>query len=129
MTSCFSGGWVTKKVQDGSRAVLNATVMAAAGPRVYSESWAKSESSGRAAGSIYASALVKAAMKRQTVDDEDVENEIKSSSAYVGWANFIYDIGRDEVDRLFWKHELKFAAQNDSWESEWKTVSGIPAAD
>jgi hypothetical protein len=131
MTSCFSGGWVIKKARDGSKAMLNATVMAAAGPKMVSESWAKSESSGRAAGSIYASALVKAAIQMQIVDEEEDENEdeIRSSSAYVGWAKFIHDIGRNEVDRLFWKHDIKFAAQNDVWDSEWKTVSGLPRVD
>jgi hypothetical protein len=131
MTSCFSGGWVIKTTRDGSKAVLNATVMAAAGPKRVSESWAKSESLGRAVGSIYASALVKAAIQMQIVDEEEVENEdeIKSSSAYVGWAKFIHDIGRHEVDRLFWKHDIKFAAQNDLWDSEWKTVSGLPTVD
>jgi hypothetical protein len=129
MTSCFSGGWVIKTTRDRSKAMLNATVMAAAGPKRVSESWAKSESSGRAVGSIYASALVKAAIQMQIVDEEEdeVEDEIKSSSAYVGWAKFIHDIGRNEIDQLFWKHEIKFAAQNDSWDSEWKTVTGLPA--
>jgi hypothetical protein len=131
MTSCFSGGWVIKTARDESKALLNATVMAAAGPETVSESWAKSDSIGRAAGSIYASALVKAAMQMQIAEEEGVEDEdeIRSSPAYVGWAKFIHDIGRDEVDRLFWKHDIKFAAQNDSWDSEWKTISGLPAAD
>jgi hypothetical protein len=128
MTSCFSGGWVIKKTQDGSKAMLNASVMAAAGPTKCSESWAKSESIGRASGSIYASALLKAAIQMQFVDEEEGENEeeIRSSSAYVEWTKFIHDIGRNEVDRLFWKHDIKFAAQNDAWDSEWKTVSGLP---
>jgi hypothetical protein len=38
MTSCFSGGWVIKTARDESKALLNATVMAAAGPDTVSES-------------------------------------------------------------------------------------------
>jgi hypothetical protein len=131
MTSCFSGGWVINTTQDGSKAALNATVMAAAGPKARSESWAQSQSSGRAAGSIYASALVKAAIRMQIMDEEEDEDEddIVSSSAYVGWTKLIHDTGRTEVDRLFWKHDIRFAAQNDLWDSAWNTVSGIPTVD
>jgi hypothetical protein len=130
MTSCYSGGWVIKETPDRTKA-LNATMMTAAGPGKFSESWAKSESSGRAAGSIFASALVKAAIKMQIQDEEEDENEdeITSSSAYVGWAKLICDTGRTEVDRLFWKHDVRFSAQDDTWDAEWRTVSAIQMAD
>lgn len=94
MTSCFSGGWVMKTTRRGSKPLVNATMMAAAGPNRVSESWAKSESLGQAAGSIYAPALVKTAIHMQIADEEELENEeeIKSSSAYIGWAKSINDI-------------------------------------
>jgi hypothetical protein len=77
--------------------------MTAAGDIEVSESWAKSESSGRAAGSIYASALVRAAIRMQVEgeEDEEVGEDVRSSPAYVGWAKLICDVGRYEVDRQF----------------------------
>lgn len=126
-TSCFSGGWITKVTRHGSKAVRNATAMAAKRSKLVSECWAKSESSGRAKGSIYASALVNAAIRMQTMDEEDeIEEEMKSSSAYIEWAKFIHDIGRNEVDRLFWKHDLSFAAESNPCDAEWNTVSSLP---
>ena len=131
ITSCYSGGWVIKSNSDSSKPILNATIMAAAGPDIESESWVKSESCGRAAGSIYASALVQAAIKMQIQDekeDED-EDEIRSSLTYARWAKSIQDTGREEVDSFFLKHEIMFSAQNDAWDMEWKSRSGLPMTD
>lgn len=131
MTSCYSGGWVMKRSGDGSKAALNATVMTAAGHLNVSESWAKSESSGRAAGSIYASTILQSAIQMQIADKEGVESqeEIESSTSYIGWAKFICDVGEKDVDRLFHNHNISFAAQNDLWGSEWKDTSSLPPAD
>jgi hypothetical protein len=116
MTSCFSGGWVVKTNRMTSKPALNATMLTAAGPKVESESWTISDSSGRAAGSIFVSALLQAAIKQQAQDEgcED-EEDIRASTAYVGWAKVIYDTGRSEVDRFFHKHDVKFASKNDAW--------------
>ncbi|KFY46316.1 hypothetical protein V494_00498 [Pseudogymnoascus sp. VKM F-4513 (FW-928)] len=99
MTSCYSGGWIMKRSQDKSKAALNITIMAAAGHKQVSESWAKSESTGRAAGSIYASAIVQSAIQMQTADKEGVESkeEIESSTSYIGWAKFIYPTNNLEL--------------------------------
>jgi hypothetical protein len=130
MTSCYSGGWVIKSNRMTSKAMLNATMMTAAGPGNASESWAISGSSGRAAGSIFASALLKSAIKQQIREEGDEEEEeIMASSSYLGWAKLIYDTGRSEVDRLFHKHEIMFSAQNDAWGMEWTARSSIPWTD
>lgn len=133
MTSCYSGGWVIKSNDVSSKPILNATVMTAAGPSFQSESWAKSQSCGRAAGSIYASALLQAAIKMQIQDEKEDEdynnNEIRSSLTYVGWAKLIYDTGREDVDRFFSEHNIMFSAQNDTWDVEWKSRSGLPMTD
>lgn len=130
MTSCFSGGWVVQTDRMTSKPVLNATLMTAAGPEDSSESWPKSESSGRAGGSIFVTALLRSAIKQQTQEaGDETEDEITESSAYLGWAKLIFDTGREEVDKWFDIHNVKFAAQDDAWDKEWKARSGIPMTD
>jgi hypothetical protein len=95
-----------------------------------SESWARSESSRCAAGSIFASALLQSVIKEQIREEEDEgEDDIRASSPYLGWAKAIYDTSRNEVDRWFHQHDIKFAAQNDTWGMDWNTRSGIPKTD
>lgn len=69
MISCYSGGWVVKTNRMTSKPALNATILTAAGPKVESESWTISDFSGRAAGSIFVSALLQAAIKQQAQDE------------------------------------------------------------
>jgi hypothetical protein len=69
MTSCFSGGWVI-------RPDLNTTVVAAAGPDIESESWPKSESTGKVTGLIYASAVLQSLIKMQMDRVTTIEMQI-----------------------------------------------------
>ena len=80
MTSCFSGGWVVQTDRMTSKPVLNATLMTAAGPEDSSESWPKSESSGRAGGSIFVTALLRSAIKQQTQEAGDETEDVATGS-------------------------------------------------
>ncbi|KAI9861256.1 MAG: hypothetical protein M1813_005429 [Trichoglossum hirsutum] len=119
LTSCFSGGWVV-------RPDLNTTVMAAAGPGVESESWPKSESSGRATGSIYASAVLQSLVKLEMNAGNNERDLDTSSLTYAELSKVIYRTLLDDVDRLGETHEIGFSAKDDLWEVEWRTRSGIP---
>ena len=58
MFSCFSGGWAVSEVLANEDGQHHATVITAAGPQSVSESWALTQSLGRACGSMYMSALI-----------------------------------------------------------------------
>ncbi|ELR08992.1 hypothetical protein GMDG_00610 [Pseudogymnoascus destructans 20631-21] len=105
--------------------------MAAAGSKTMSESWAKSESSGQATGSIYASTILQSAIQMQIATKEGVESQedIETSPSYVGWAKFIHDIGSNQVDRMFWRHKIEFSAQDYLWGSNHESVSNLPMVD
>ncbi|KAI9765039.1 MAG: hypothetical protein M1840_007864 [Geoglossum simile] len=128
LTSCFSGGWVIQPR-------LNITAMAAAGPDITSESWSKSESSGRASGSIYASAVVQALFKMEhplatqfqdMPPSSSIPQEEMSSSSFAEFARVIYRTLVDDVDSLGYCHDIRFSVQDDAWEAEWRPRSGIP---
>ncbi|KAI9779312.1 MAG: hypothetical protein M1839_007420 [Geoglossum umbratile] len=128
LTSCFSGGWVIQPQ-------LNVTAMTAAGPKQKSESWSKGESSGRASGSIYASAVIQALFKMEnpsatqfqdTSPSESLPQREISSSSFAEFARVIYRTLVDDVDSLGQCHDIGFSAQDDAWETEWRPRSGIP---
>ncbi|KAI9784487.1 MAG: hypothetical protein M1839_002144 [Geoglossum umbratile] len=128
LTSCYSGGWVIQPQ-------LNVTVMTAAGPKEESESWSKSESSGCALGSIYASAVVQALFKMKypsatqyqgTPLWESLQQQEITSSTFAEFARVIYRTLVDDVDSLGQLHDVRFSAQDDAWETEWRPRSGIP---
>ena len=68
-----------------SKPALNATMLTAARPKVKSKSWTISDFSRRAAGLIFVSVLLQAAIKQQAQDKgcEDKE-DIRASTAYIG---------------------------------------------
>ncbi|KAI9760854.1 MAG: hypothetical protein M1840_002187 [Geoglossum simile] len=127
LTSCYSGGWVIQPQ-------LNVTTMTAAGPKKQSESWSKSESSGRASGSIYASAVIRALFKMEhplaTQFQDSPSSEFlqrpETSSSSAEFARIIYRTLLDDVDSLGQCHGIRFSAQDDTWEMEWRPRSGIP---
>ncbi|KAI9761809.1 MAG: hypothetical protein M1840_001689 [Geoglossum simile] len=126
LTSCYSGGWVIQPQ-------LNVTAMTAAGPKQESESWSASQSSGRASGSIYASAIAQALFKMEhplatqfqdTLPPESLQET--SSSSFAEFARVIYQTLINDVDSLGIIHDIRFSAQDDAWEMEWRPRSGIP---
>lgn len=97
-----------------------------------SRSWAQSVSCGRAGGSIYASAVFNALVKTSganrrdssdsaTLDDE----ELTASPTYINLCNSIYGAYK-ERDPFYQQHHISFSAQDDKWDSEWRTRSGFP---
>ncbi|KAI9770398.1 MAG: hypothetical protein M1840_003284 [Geoglossum simile] len=127
MTSCYSGCWIVNPQ-------LTVSAMTAAGPENMSESWAQSQSSSRTTGSIYASAVLQALIKMEeptmtqehgstTCVDRD---DLISSSTYAELSRVICRTLLDDVDTMGEDHGIKFSAQNDVWETEWRQRSGIP---
>lgn len=112
-TACYSGGWAMVPH-------LSLTTMTAAGPKVVSKSWEKSKSMGRYCGSIYATAVTKSLIKLESNPPK------KSPSTYAKFCSTVHTTLCSDVDRLGARHQIKFSAQYDAWETEWGTRSGIP---
>lgn len=131
ITSCFFGGWVIKPMKESNKK-LNITGMTAVNASEESISWAKSTSCGRAGGSVYATAVFNALMqtteadKLNSSDPSALDNEeIYGSPTYINLCNAVYDASK-EIDPFFRTHGISFAAQDDKWDSEWRTRSGFP---
>lgn len=114
LTSCYSGGWTTH---------LNMTAMTAAGAENVSESWPESHSLGRATGSIFASAIVERLKKEEVAPDPDKDNSIT-------YRQFCDEVKATLMllDKFGADHNISFSAQEDDWESEFHSRTGIPRA-
>ncbi|KAK2799437.1 mitochondrial ribosomal small subunit component [Onygenales sp. PD_10] len=55
------------------------------------------------------------------LDDE----ETSGSPTYINLCNVVYDANK-EIDPFVRTHGISFAAQDDKWDSEWRTRSGFP---
>ena len=122
MTSCYSGGWAM-------RPDLNLTVIAAAGPTQESQSWTKS-STLRYSGSIVASAICEAIIETEVQDaesKEDPEDDQDSvdQMTYAAMGDLIHDYLKTN-DRLYDRHQISFAAQDDELERLWRARTGLP---
>lgn len=128
-TACYSGGWVYQPE-------LNISAATASGPRNETLSW-KMSVGGRFHGSFWATAVTQALIKFEEERltqlhplptasiDPDV---VRTSSTFAKLAEVIYDTLATEVDRSDINHHIRFAAQDDAWESEWRQRSGVPLA-
>jgi hypothetical protein len=145
ITSCYSGGWVTKpRVRSlrPSRPFFNITAISAASAETVSRSWALSESIGRrAGGGMLATAVMNALISTskktpgfaymceafdsaitETEDGEDLVYE----PTYVSLVNAVQDAMKI-ADPSYWQaHGISFAAQDDKWDSAWRQRSGFP---
>ncbi|KAL8897147.1 MAG: hypothetical protein Q9207_007358 [Kuettlingeria erythrocarpa] len=112
-TACYSGGWVYQPQ-------LNVSAATASGPRNETLSWKMS-------------ALIKFEDERVTqshpLPTASIDPEVvRSSSTFAKLAEVIYNTLVTELDQSDIQHQIRFAAQDDAWESEWRQRSGIPLA-
>ena len=126
LTSCYSGGWVLQPE-------LNITALTAAGADKVSEAW-PSSISGRAHGSIFATAVRQAFTKMEDERATQIHpnpsgvDHDSESSTYAELTNVIHTTLLHDVDRHGRNHDIQFAAQDDEWEFEWRKRSGVPLA-
>ena len=135
-TACYSGGWVVNPD-------LNMTMSTAADSKNTSLSWPVSNSIGRACGSAFVGAMIKAMSSSasplirrldstETADEDDIlqpdDPNTEQTATYNAFCNSIWDVLR-ATDRM-WKYQtISFKAQNDEWEWSWLGRTGIPLAD
>lgn len=133
-TACYSGGWVYQPALNIS--AVTASAATASGPENETLSWWMSVG-GRFHGSFWATAVTQAFIK---FEDERLTQQhprptgkidldvVRTSSTFGKLAQVIYDALVTEVDRSDTDHKIRFAAQDDAWESEWRQRSGVPLA-
>ena len=123
MKSCFSGGWAITPSWRNAEDVRMTTTMTAAGPDQPSEFRPLSESLGRACGSIYVSALIKA-----LEDETGVAFDDGVTMTTKDFADAITTRLRDVLDPHFWHtHDTQFEIREDRWEDPYHQRTGIPA--
>lgn len=136
ITSCYSGGWIVKPMVGSflsPMSKLNTSGMTAVGETETSRSWAQSVSCEQAGGSIYASAVFNAFVKasepnlRDSSDSITItdDEELTASPAYINLCNSIYEAYKGH-NPFYQQHHISFSAQDDKWDSEWRTRSGFP---
>ena len=125
-THCYSGGW-------SCNPDLNITTMTAAGPGQKSHSWTYSGSTGRACGSVFATAFIEKMTIRSKneplVVSEDNETTDQQDESYAEFTRTVYDTLLQDVDRRGYEHQLTFSAQDDAWSMCWNERTGIPLAE
>ncbi|KAL4943013.1 hypothetical protein BDV06DRAFT_221620 [Aspergillus oleicola] len=138
ITSCFSGGWVLKPMGElllSPAKKLNISGMTAVNDKETSRAWACSQSCGRAAGSIHATAVLNALVKMSTMSSRDSfdtilgeDEELTASPTYINLCSSVYEAYK-EHDPFYSTHGISFSAQDDKWHLEWRTRSGFPLLD
>jgi hypothetical protein len=144
-TSCFSGGWVITPSLSPLTATglpkkpLNITAMSATDQTNVTLSWAQSASCGRAAGGIFATAVLNALLVTEgrtpgnpgmftalnsMVENTDDGEPIDDSPTYGQLAQSIFDAMNALQPNL--PNRVTFSAQDDKWDSEWRRRSGFP---
>ena len=135
MFSCFSGGWAVSEILANENGRHHATVITAAGPQAVSESWALTQSLGRARGSMYMSALINV-LEMETLPSE-VNNHVlgkpdTNSTQPLNTKEFAQAITSqllNLVDPRFGTcHDHRFEVQGDAWDEPYPTRTGIPLA-
>ena len=135
-THCYGGGWTCNPH-------VNMSTLTAAGSDVGSLSWRKSGSSGRHAGSMYATAIIRKMMEvgearrplGPKLDDDGEEEEATEEQAkeqaesFAEFSRSVYRILLQDVDRRGYEHEITFGAQDDAWAMCWRERTGFPLAD
>ena len=118
-TACFSGGWACAPS-------LNRTTISAAG----------SGSTGRACGSMFATAVIENMTKAEnssrsvlTQSEDEPTTPIEGEDeAYEELEDCVFEKLLQNVDRQGFSHDLTFSAQDDAWEMHWSGRTGIPLA-
>ena len=129
LTSCYSGGWVLQPE-------LNISAFTAAGPLEKIRAWDTSLG-GRSHGSFYATSVREAFVE---MEDEkatqihphrprDSLDEEASSATYAELTKVIHSTLLYDIDPEFGPDDdIRFSAQDDKWELEWRKRSGVPLA-
>jgi hypothetical protein len=124
--ACYSGGWVCSNI-------LNITGASASGDANVSLSWTESGSSGRAAGTPWASMVIE-----RLTQDPDTQQELSTTvddmtelqeASYSNFTNQCYRKLLENIDRRGYEHYFSFSAQDDAWGDNWRQRTGIPLAD
>lgn len=133
-TSCFSGGWVLRPMGElllSSAKKPNISGRTAVNDKETSRPWAWSQSCGRAAGSVYATAVLNALVDMSKMSSRDSSDatlgegeELTASPTYINLCNSVYEAYK-EHDPFYSIHGISFSAQDDKCHLEWRTRSGI----
>ncbi|KAK2759918.1 hypothetical protein FQN54_002653 [Arachnomyces sp. PD_36] len=123
MTSCYSGGWLVRPDLKSIRPALDVTGIAAADHEHESYSWPVSSSVGRACGSRVTSAILR------TLVDLDhpaaSRDEMRYHPTYIELSERIRETLK-KIDPLVNESGMRFSAQDDNWETEYRRRSGLP---
>ncbi|KAL8952777.1 MAG: hypothetical protein Q9222_001324 [Ikaeria aurantiellina] len=133
-TQCYGGGWTCSPA-------INFSALAAAGLNTRSKSWRKIASTGRACGSMFATAIIEKLTKdpvtnKSLVDpEEDEESDdppqeptIEQHESYTRFCGSVYESLLRDIDRRGMEHGMSFLAQDDAWSMFWSGRTGIPLA-
>lgn len=128
-TACYSGGWTCHPH-------LNMSTMTAAGDTQKSKSWRYSGSSGRAAGSMFVTAVIQGMTKSAATgrplgevkeDDEDEQELTEQQEATMTeFSKTVFENLHRDIDRRGNEHGITFGAQDDAWSMCWRERTGIP---
>ncbi|KAI4249759.1 MAG: hypothetical protein L6R40_000548 [Gallowayella cf. fulva] len=129
-TQCFGGGWSCSPH-------VNLTTMTAAGTTKDSKSWRYSGSTGRACGSMFATAIINKLIEHPATGDplgtEDDEGNggpadwtKDQHESYASFSQAVYESLLRGVDRRGLEHHITFSAQDDAWSMCWGPRTGIP---
>lgn len=122
--SCFSAGWAITPTLRNADSIRMATAnMTAAGPDQPSESWPLTASLGRACGSTYISAIIKA-LEDETGEARDDGDTVMTTKEF---GDAITAQLRDVIDPRFWQtHNIQSELQDDHCEDPYHKRTGIP---
>ncbi|KAI2630629.1 hypothetical protein GGR54DRAFT_635236 [Hypoxylon sp. NC1633] len=143
-TACYSGGWTTTPD-------LNLTAATGADAESVSNSWALSQSMGRACGSIFGSAFIESlsgvsssllAQTGHTPDPAEGMQALQASDSllpenpndlqtetYNAFCGAILDTLREKMPRFWDREAFSFNAKDDRWDDSWTGRTGVPLSD
>lgn len=131
-TAFFSGGWTCHPL-------LNISTMTAAGREEMKKSWRKSGSSGRASGSMFATAIIQGITKSSATGrplgeaekegDDSQEVTEQQEATMTEFSRSVYESLLQDIDRRGNEHGITFGAKDDAWSMCWRDRTGIPLVD
>ncbi|KAL8710042.1 MAG: hypothetical protein Q9220_005313 [cf. Caloplaca sp. 1 TL-2023] len=133
-TQCYGGGWTCSPA-------INFSALTTASFDIKSRSWHKTASTGRACGSMFATAIIEKLTRdpvtnKSFVDpEEDEESDDppqeptrEQQESYTQFCGSVYESLLRGPDRRGMTHEMSFLAQDDAWSMCWSERTGIPLA-
>ena len=122
-TSCFFGGWtITPDLHDAQERSV-ATVITATGEDIRPNSWPKTESLGRACGSIYIASIVKALESSSTDSEVSDGGKVLDSKAF---SDLVKHHLINAVDPIWGDiYEYAFEAQAEQWTDHYPATTGL----